>query len=216
MKNNLKVLMCVVGMLVFTASRAQVPQAVMTNTGVTTTEVEGSPYLDEKFVPGVVYHDNTSNRASLRYNMHLDVMEYTERGLTMALDAGPNINKVVIGKDTYVVRKFDYKKKSKYGYLTVLDSGKVTLYCKKVANFYAAKKGSPPDFKDRPAMYERANDVFYYQMGDGELHQLESMKSMIATLPEKQEELAQYVKKEKISASKEQKVLQFVQYINSL
>lgn len=213
MKNKFNILLSIAGLLAFTATHAQIP--TMTSSSVST-EIEGTPYLDDNFVQGIVYHDNTSHKVALRYNANKDVMEYMEGQMNMSLEPGPKISKVIVGATTYVIRKFDYKKKSRWGYLTVLDSGKVTLYAKKVISFHQARKGTAPDFRDRLAGYDRESDIYYYQVGDGELHELESIKSMIATLPEQQEELAQFAKKEKISASKEQKVVKFVHYINTL
>jgi hypothetical protein len=214
MKNKFNVLMGIACMFAFTASHAQLP-SVMTNAAVST-EIEGTPYLDEKFVPAVIYHDNTLHKVPVRYNMFRDVIEYMEGTVNMSLEPGPNINKVRFGANTFVVQKFEYKRQTKYGYLALLDSGKVMLYSKKVVTFHKASKEPPPTFREIPAGYDRGPDVFYYKIGDGELHEVESIKSMIATLPEKQEELTVFAKKEKISPKKEEKIIKFVQYYNSL
>ena len=214
MKKKLNFLMGIACLFMFTASYAQLP-TVMNNAAVSN-EIEGTPYLDEKFVPGVIYHDNTIHKVPVRYNMYQDVMEYQQGTVLMSLEPGPNINKVSIGANTFVVQKFEYKKKTKFGYLALLDSGKVMLYSKKVVTFHKAKKGEAPTFRDILAGYDPESDVYYYKIGDGELLEVESIKSMIATLPGKQEELTVFAKKEKISPKKEQKIIKFIQYYNSL
>jgi hypothetical protein len=143
-------------------------------------------------------------------------MEYMQGTLNMYVEAGPKINKVSIGPTTYVARVYETKHQKKFGFFTVLDSGHVTLYCKKVVSYHEAKKGTAPNFQDKPAGYDRESDEFYYQVGNGQLQELGSIKSMIASLPDRQEELSTFAKKEKISAGKEQKVVKFVRYYNSL
>jgi len=214
MKNKINFLMGIACLLTFTASHAQL-SALMTNSAVSA-EIEGTPYLDDKFVPGVIYHDNTLHKVPVRYNIFKDVIEYMEGTVNMSLEPGPNITKVFIGANTFVVQKFEFNRKTKFGYLALLDSGKVMLYSKKVVSFEKAKKAEAPDYRDHLARYDREPDVFYYKIGDGELHEVESIKSMIATLPEKQDELTLFAKKEKISPKKEEKIIKFVQYYNSL
>ena len=58
--------------------------------------------------------------------------------------------------------------------------------------------------------------MYFLQVGDGELKQVDNIKEIIAALPDKQDELTQYAKKEKISAKKEKDIIQFVKYYNSL
>jgi len=65
------------------------------------------------------------------------------------------------------------------------------------------------------ARFTRTPDVFYYKIGDGELHEIESIKSMIASFPERQEELTS-MQKRKRYRTKRETLVQFVQYYNSL
>jgi hypothetical protein len=67
-----------------------------------------------------------------------------------------------------------------------------------------------------PAEFKRTADDFYYKIGEGDLQELSNIKSMIASFPDKQEELSAFVKKEKISPKKENEVIKLVQYYNSL
>jgi hypothetical protein len=45
---------------------------------------------------------------------------------------------------------------------------------------------------------------------------VDDMESIIASLPDKQDEMTQYVKKEKLKAKKEKDIIQFVKHYNSL
>ena len=197
----------VVGLLTLTIANAQV---------TTTAKIDGSPYLDEAYVQGQIFYADKSVKMPIRYNIFQDVMEYKQNGRALVLDPTTNIKKVIFGTHTFVVQKFEFKGKTKYGYLAQLDSGKVILFSKKVVNYLAEMKGRALDGGDQPARYNRAPDVFYYKIGDGEVLEVESIKSMIASFPAKQEELTVFAKKEKITPRKEEKIIKLVQYYNSL
>lgn len=178
--------------------------------------IDGTPYLDEEYLSGVIYYGNTSLTVPIRYNAYQDLIEYQQSGRAMVLDPGPAIRKVCFGKSTFVPLTYEFKGKSKVGYFELLDSGRMTLYSKKSILYFDVKKGGAMDGTDQPAHFRRAPDTFYYRIGDGELIEIGNIKSMIKTLPDKQDEMAEFAKKEKISPKKEEEVIQFVQYYNSL
>jgi len=206
MKNKIRFLMIVMGL--FTCCAIVSAQ--------TTTAINGTPYMDETYVTGVVYFANRSQTAPIRYNVFQDLVEYQQNGKALVLDPNATIKKVHFGTAVLIPQKYESNGKPKFGYFAVLDSGKVTLLAKKKVIFLAAKKGGALDGSDQPAEYKRSADTFYYKIGNGEVQEVESIKSMIASFPDKQEELSQFAKKEKISPRKEKELIQFVQYYNSL
>lgn len=209
MTNKFNFLLGVVSLFTFTVASAQVSA-----TGGEA--IDGTPYINDAYVEGVIYYASKNHTAPIRYNAFQDLIEYQQNGQAVVLDPSTVIKKVIIGTSTFVPLKYEFNGKSKLGYFQMLDSGKVTLYAKKKVIFLPARKGGALDGSDQPAHYKRSPDVFYYKTGDGALQEVESIKSMIANLPDKQEELTQFAKKEKISPRKEKEIIQFVQYYNSL
>jgi len=179
-------------------------------------DIEGTPYLDEAFVAGVIYYDNKQQKAPIRYNAFQDLIEYQASGRALALDPSETIHKVIFGAYTFVPQKYEFKGKPKIGYFALLDSGKVILYAKKQISYVPPRKNGALDGSDSPAMFKKPMDTFYLKFGDGPLQEVDNMKSMIASFPDMQEELTQFAKKEKISHRKEKEMIQFVQYYNSL
>jgi hypothetical protein len=102
------------------------------------------------------------------------------------------------------------------GYFALLDTGKIALYSKKGVKFVPARKGAAMDGSDQPAEFRRTPDTFYFKIGDGNLQEIRNMKSFVAALPDKQDEMTQYIKKEKISARNEQEIRQLIKYYNEL
>lgn len=207
MIKTFKLTVGVVWLFVFTMANAQ--QA-------STENIKGSPYLNEEFVDGVITYANKSLNAPMRYNAHRDLIEYKQNGQTLELEAKEIMKKVSLGNSIFVAEKYESNGKSKLGYLELLDSGTVTLYAKKTVVFVPAKAGGALDGTDDPARFKPPVTTFYIRVGDGELKEVENVKSMIASLPDKQDELAQFVKKEKISHRNEKEMIRLVQYYNSL
>ena len=208
MMNKLNFILGLAMMFTISITSAQ----VTTSTGE---PIAGSPYIDDKYKDGVIYYGDNSQKAPIRYNAYQDLIEYQQSGKALVLDANAAIKKVIVGGETFVPLSPGGSSK-KRGYFALLDSGKVTLYAKKKIIFEPFKKGGKLDGSDQPNEFRKSPDTFYYQVGDGQLIEIDNIKTLIAGLPDKQDELSQYAKKEKISAKKEKDLLQFVKYYNSL
>jgi hypothetical protein len=200
--------MVAVSLFGFTATMAQQASAQ---------KIEGTPYLDENYVDGEIYYGEAKRaQVPLRYNIYRDLMEYQQNGKPLVLDPSDKIKKVRLGENTFIVDKFEFEGKTKLGFLNLLDSGKVTLLSKKVVKYQEPLKGRALDGGDLPAKFSRSTDAFFFKVGGGIAQKIDNVKDMIATLPDKQEELKQFVKKEKISPKKEGELLKLVRYYNSL
>ncbi|MBA4056584.1 MAG: hypothetical protein C0490_17855 [Marivirga sp.] len=185
-------------------------------TSVDPATIKGSPYVEDAYTDGVIYYGDKSHSAPMRYNAFQDLIEFQQNGKAVVLDPSNTVKRVVMGKSVIVPLKYESNGKSKLGYFTLLDSGKVMLFAKKKIIYLDAKKGGALDGGDLPAQYKRSPDSFYYKTGDGDLQEADNIKSMISNFPDKKDELTQYAKKEKISVKKEKELIQFVQYYNSL
>jgi len=207
MKIKLSFLIAVVALFSFSGSIAQQASAQ---------KIEGTPYLSEKYVPGEILFGTERSTVPLRYNVYQDLMEYQQNGKALVLDPSTKIKRVRLGESTYIVEKFEFDGKTKYGFLNLLDSGKVMLVAKKVVKYQEPIKGRALDGGDLPAKFSKSSDAYYYRIGNGALQEVDNIKDMIASFPDKQEELKQFAKKEKISPKKEDELVKLVRYYNSL
>jgi hypothetical protein len=207
MKIKLSFLIALASLFSFSGSIAQQASAQ---------KIEGTPYLSEKYVPGEILFGTERSAVPLRYNVYQDLMEYQQNGKALVLDPNTKIKKVRLGESTYIVEKFEFDGKTKYGFLNLLDSGKVTLVAKKVVKYQEPLKGRALDGGDLPAKFSKSSDAYFYRVGHGELQEVDNIKDMIASFPDKQEEVKQYAKKEKISPKKEEELVKLVRYYNSL
>jgi hypothetical protein len=178
--------------------------------------VKGTPYLEESYTVAEISFATNTRKLPVRYNAYKDLMEYQQNGQALVLDPSPTIKKVSLGEQTYVVEKYDADGKVMPGYFVLLDTGKITLYARKGVKFVPARKGGAMDGSDQPAEFKRTPDTFYFKVGDGVIQELKSVKVLVAALPEKQDEMTQYAKKEKISPRDEEEVRQWVKYYNEM
>jgi hypothetical protein len=208
MKAVFALLSVVAAMLPVTASFAQAK--------VIPDNVKGTPYLEETYTNAEIAFANNTRTVPVRYNVYRDLMEYQQNGQALVLDPTTTIKRVSLGTETFVVEKYDADGKVVPGYFALLDTGKIALYSKKGVKFVPARKGAAMDGSDQPAEFRRTPDTFYFKIGDGNLQEIRNMKSFVAALPDKQDEMTQYIKKEKISARNEQEIRQLIKYYNEL
>lgn len=210
MKRNLYLTLgVVVCLLAITVARAQ-------ESGTENAPVKGTPYLDEAYVEGTILFADNKRSAPIRYNAHKDLIEFQVQGQARVLDPNTSIKRVYFGESTFVVEKYREKDITRYGYFTLLDSGKVTLYSKKSVKFQPVLKNRALDGTDVPAEYRRNPDEFYFKFAGGEMTEVKNIKSMIAAFPDKKDELSAFAKKEKISPRNEEELVKLVKYYNSL
>lgn len=201
---QLKILLSVVAAFTLTVSAAQ------------DASIKGTPYMNDTYEEGIVFLEKKAFKVPARYNAFKDLMEYQQSGRAMELDPSPSVKRVQLQNTTFVVEKVMLDGKPKLGYVMLLDSGKATLYLRKVVNYLPPKKGGNLDGTDQVAEFKRVPDIFYVKIGNNELQEIRNIKTLIAAFPDKQDELTRFAKKEKISPRNQDELVKLVKYYNSL
>jgi hypothetical protein len=212
MKMKLHILTAIIWLSGISVTMAQ----VVASAGTT---IEGSPYLNETYADAEIHYEKGKpTKLPARYNAYQDIIEYKQNGQSYVIDPTTKIKKINLGEETFVVDKFDEKGRIKYGFLTLLDSGKVMLLSKKSIMYADAKMTKAMDGTDvkAPAKFSKLPDTYYYKIGNGELQKFKNVKKMIESLPDQHEALTKYAKEEKISSRNEAELIQFVRYYNAL
>jgi hypothetical protein len=180
-------------------------------------DVIGTPYFNETFAQGeVVFDKGKRNVVPLRYNIHKDWVEYQQNSQTYILDPDARIKEVKIDEDIFVVDGYKSKGKVRLGYFKLLDSGKVTLLAKQVVLYKEYQQAQALQSSSSPPKYTRAPDQFFFKVDSGELQKVDNIKNMIASFPDKHDELMDFAKREKISARKEDDLKKLVAYYHTL
>ncbi len=178
--------------------------------------VEGSPYANDEFVKGSIYHSRGVHRnIDMRLNVYANQIEYKVNDSIWVVDASKLIQKVVMGDHTLVVNLGEEKGKQGLRYYYRLDSGKVTLLEKKNARYQEAQYGKAIE-GNVPAKYFGMASEYFIKIGEEPLIKIQSMKKLIEDLPDHKPEMEQFAKKEKISTNKPKELIKFIHYYNSL
>ena len=182
-----------------------------------TEKVEGTPYLNENFVTGVVYsYYEKYEGVLMRYNIYDDNIEFKQDDQLLVFDPQPKIMKIDLDQSTFVVDSYEQKGKIRLGFFILLDSGKIVLLSKNRVTYKEQQQPRALDATPPPARYTRAPDDYFYRIGNGVLIKVENIKKMITGFPDKHMELTEFAKKEKISTNKEDELIKLVRYYNAL
>jgi hypothetical protein len=171
---------------------------------------EGSPFLNDAFTPGFVYlGEERSAKVPIRYNIHADVMEFEEGGSRYVMEPNNQITKIEIGDHRFVVEAFLPKKQN--GFFELLGEGKLTILAKKAVNH---RKND--EMHNIPAKYARLPDTYYYKIENGIVTRMSSLKNLIRSLPDKQDQVSKYAEEEKITVKDPNDLLKLANFYNSL
>lgn len=175
-------------------------------------EFQGTPYLTETFDSANIHTVKGVFRGvPMRYNIYEDYLEFKNKSVTYILDPTLNIIKVDFGSKSFVVEKIA---ETKLGFFELLDSGKVTLVAK-MGVYYREPQPTRGIVEAIPAKYTRKGDEYMYKIEKGTLKEIGSIKKMIESFPDKQNELKEFVRMERISKNRED-LIKLVRFYNSL
>lgn len=178
---------------------------------------DGSPYHNNEFLKGQLQKNNTVYvNLDLRYDIFNDLVEFKRGDRALIIDPDHQIKRVEIGEDRFVVKRYDFRGEAKWGFLLELDSGKASLYARKMVSYRRAVQAQALQAEGTPAKYVNLPDIFYFQVGDDQVTKVDNTKKMIQGFPDKQDELNAFAKKEKISRKKAEDLIKLFQYYNSL
>lgn len=187
--------------------------------GRTDKSVQGSQYYDgvESFLP--VKIDGYDNETpAFRYNAYRDEMEFQKEGqIYYALKKeGLRINFVRANK-VYEVLNYTDKTDIITGYLVVINEGdKVSLYVKEQIKYIAERESATGYDSSKPAEYKKVDDTFFIRIEDATVNFPKNKKELLKMFPDKNPQISDYLKKNKISFSKESDLIELTKFLNTL
>ena len=188
------------------------------STTLAESDIEGSPYLNDEFVNGTVYTINKEKYVNipLRYNMFNEQIEFkTPQDQVQALADPTLVDRVEFGENKMVYISHIVSKRAKKGYLSVLEEGKASLYAKNTVMFKKAEE--PGAYKEAvPAQFIKRPDVYFIQVGAAAALRAGNKKEILEIFPDKQKEIAAYLKKHKVKTNNPDQLKELVRYYNSL
>ena len=188
------------------------------NRTVTQENIDGSPYLNDEFISGSVYtvQKIQYNEIPLRYNIYNNNIEFKTASDEIQELTNPEIiEKVVMGDIQMVYSPYLMANKNNNGFFIVLEEGKVSLLAKPEIQFVPATQ--PAGYKDaEPPKFIKKSDEYYLRIGTGQAILISNKKDMIATFPDNQDKIENFVSKNKTKTNKPESLKELVKYYNSL
>lgn len=178
--------------------------------------MDGNPYINGKEFRKVAIDGYSKNVQNLRYNAYEDEMEFMqdgknyfankEEGIVIKM---PEINK------TYKAVKYLYNDRSYFNYLVVLSSGvKFNLYKRESVELLKGEKSPNAYGKDANDYFSKTKDL--YLIGNKKVLDKfpKTAKEAIALFSPVKNDVAEFIKNQKINLNKEEDMIKLVNFVN--
>ena len=229
MKNSFLTLTC---LFFFIASNAQSGYAdqlsadnnmlSMKPKGRTNVNIEGTPYIIEKFQPITLTGQGEKNFQG-RYNAYNGDMEVLDvkKGVVFVLNKNMTNYDVNFKTQRKTYKSFEHKTedgKVAHGFFVKLsDNNGVSLLKKENVKFFKEVKAVSTYDKARTAKYRRANDQYFIKINEDAAIELSTKKKDIAKLfPNKSKDILGYIKSNKLNTKDEADLIKLINHISSL
>ena len=186
---------------------------------LTADDIEGSPYLNDKFIEGAVFTTSKTKYVGvpLRYNIYNDQIEFKSgENQVQALAAPEVIEKVEFGDYTMVYIPFVITKKIRRGFFVEMEKGeKAALYARPRIVFEKATK--PAAYQEaEPAKFDRKSDEYYIRIGMEPAQLISRRKDLEEVFPNHKKEVKSFIKENRVRPNKPERIEKLVEFYNSL
>lgn len=182
--------------------------------------VEGSMYLNEAFSPGLLVMkatDNVVSNLQFRYNIYMKQMEFIHNGDTLALTKPEKVKYIVFQDQTFAYLQYLKGERIENDYFQILVDGKFQLLHHYKVHFEPRNPPATPYNAGNPNdKYSRLDD--FYVQREGELATIVSLnkKSLLAFMKDKEPQIMQFIKKNKLKIRKPEDAVRLITFYNSL
>jgi hypothetical protein len=179
--------------------------------------VNGSPYFVDTYLP--VKLSNFENENILvRYNAAEDEMEFRKDGQIYYVPKSDDLSvKFLNSGKEYHYTSYTDKGNVTSGYLILVsENEKVSLFKREQIKFVAAKEAANSYDTGRPAEYKKADDAFFLELNGTIENFPKNKKELIRKFSHKEKEVAEFLKQNKTSFSREADLVQLTKFLSTL
>ncbi|MHA6697030.1 hypothetical protein [Chryseobacterium sp. A321] len=186
-------------------------RSVLSKKSVQYNEVEGSVYLNDKFIEAQI--KGVEGQWPVRYDAYKDEIEVSKDGEVFVLKKEPEFEEINwIGKgDKARLVSYEDGNKKVLGYLFLVEQTPTyTLYRKDKVNFKEAKQASTPLEIQLPSRFVPSSTTYYIQSGDTFYEIAKKGKGLESLFPEGKKGLSNCVKESKLKENELSSVKAFL------
>lgn len=178
-------------------------------------QFENSPYLSDVFQEAVLmYKDEKLSKLMVRFNTFSNALEYQQDGNNFTLTE-PAIVGFRLPDGSIFRRGFQNidKKQTNLTFYQVLSEGNLSL-----VKFPHSRMQNKTQYNQATKMYAYVSDEsFYLAKTDGTLVKVKKdKKSIFEAIPDKKEQLEEYLNKEKLKLNNWENIIKLLNYYNSI
>lgn len=179
-------------------------------------DIDGSPYLNENFVPGQIIGSDSSQytHVPLRYNIFTDQIEFLNKDKEVLEVTNPeNYHWFQIGDQIFGYFQFTHKGETISGYFEILSEGKATLlkrYIIKLKDAEPAKAYKDP----QPPRFLKLPPELYLSINNQPAEKLPGSSKILQILKQIKPDVDQWAERENLKLNKEEAITKAVDYCN--
>lgn len=179
--------------------------------------VDGSPYLDDTFREGsLCILDRRFSGLRLRYNAYEGHFEFeTENGIRFLDPNKTPADTVWMEEETYVYAVYSMGKKLGKTYMKRMNRGATALYLHREIRLLEAEEAQ--GYQDaRPARFDQRPEAWYIQVPGKAALQVRGKKDLKVIFPDSHDEVAAYMKSEKLKLKEADDLAALCSFADSL
>ncbi len=188
------------------------------NANYNETSIHGSPYLKNRFALGSVITNSNIKYMGipLRYNIYNDQFEFiSDDGTIQALAVPETIRNIEFDEYQLEYIPFYSSNNISYAFFIVKIRGSVTLYSRPQVMFQEARSAGAFQTAQPPRFIRRA-DKYYIRAGTEPANQITGRKSLEKLFPDHKNEVALFIKENRVNPKRVESLINLVDYYNSL
>ncbi|WP_103069954.1 hypothetical protein [Aquimarina sediminis] len=198
---------------------AQLPRDLLKTTtkDYTFEDYDGSIYMKGSYKESSVIHEKSGTfDAKLKYNIHSDALEYSSGSKLYEVVKSPTIHARIDGDYFYYCEFQSQRGVDRRGYYVLVElTDKYRIYKRFTLKIKEPRESIAVGAPSEPGAVRMKTT--YYLEESGVIMELPmSKKDMLAAFNDKESELKEYLKKEKIRLRKEEDLIRFVARYNAL
>ena len=179
-------------------------------------DVEGSAYLDEQFIVGVVALSTGVKYSGipLRYNVYNDLIEFRNNsGKVFNINNPEAISELSIGDSKFIYTDCKLHKNNKKLFTEVISEGDISLLKHHRIKLKPAKQAEIHK-PAQPPMLVKMPSEYLIKKSDGNAQLFRNKKELLMLLSDKSEEINELIKQQNLSINEEKDLVTIVGYYN--
>ncbi len=180
-------------------------------------EIQGTPYLEDKFSPGRVMMRDSSfaTDIALRYNAFSDNLEFRKGDDLYNIDPRTIVKRAEFGGRIFECLSFYENGKINNGNFEVLTKGKAALLARYTIKFMEKEKRKAFD-DPKPDRYTEVQKFYFIAIGDAPAQKFVNKKGLLELFGVQSQEMETFISKNKLSIRKDDDLIKIVAHYNLL